>query len=115
MSRCGPAARGPGAQARQVTRIAPGWYGIAKVKWLQRIEIRDTCFMGRLMTRAYMTMREEQASWGSGVDRNLRGPRALLKYVLAKGTWKDSQYQIVGVAWGLLLPTWRYRLTGSDH
>ena len=27
--------------------IAPGWYGIANVKWLARIEVRDTPFMGR--------------------------------------------------------------------
>jgi DMSO/TMAO reductase YedYZ molybdopterin-dependent catalytic subunit len=40
--------------------IAPGWYGIANVKWLKRIEIRDTRFMGRFMARDYVTIRAEQ-------------------------------------------------------
>ncbi len=29
--------------------IAPGWYGIASVKWLKRIGVRDTRLMGRFM------------------------------------------------------------------
>ena len=29
--------------------IAPGWYGIANVKWLQRIEILDRPYKGRFM------------------------------------------------------------------
>ena len=28
--------------------IAPGWYGIANVKWLKRIEVRDTPLHGPL-------------------------------------------------------------------
>ena len=39
--------------------IAPGWYGIACVKWLKRIEVRNTRFMGRFMARDYVTMRKE--------------------------------------------------------
>lgn len=40
--------------------VAPGWYGVANVKWLKRIEIRDTRFMGRFMARDYVTLREEE-------------------------------------------------------
>ena len=40
--------------------IAPGWYGIANVKWLKRIEVRDTRFMSLLMGRNYVTIREEE-------------------------------------------------------
>ena len=28
--------------------IVPGWYGIANVKWLSRIELRNSRYMGRL-------------------------------------------------------------------
>ena len=42
--------------------IAPGWYGIACVKWLKRIEVRDTRFMGRFMGRDYVTMRRGETS-----------------------------------------------------
>jgi DMSO/TMAO reductase YedYZ molybdopterin-dependent catalytic subunit len=40
--------------------IAPGWFGVANVRWLRRIEVRDTRFLGRFMGRDYVTVREEQ-------------------------------------------------------
>ena len=40
--------------------IAPGWYGIANVKWLKRIEVRDRRLENRFMGRDYVTIREEQ-------------------------------------------------------
>ena len=40
--------------------IVPGWYGIANVKWLKRIEIRDSRYMGRYMGRDYVTVRGER-------------------------------------------------------
>src|ERR1051326_522259 len=40
--------------------IVPGWYGIANVKWLTRIELRDTRYMGRFMGRDYVTVRGER-------------------------------------------------------
>ncbi|TGS51844.1 sulfite oxidase, partial [Mesorhizobium sp. M1D.F.Ca.ET.183.01.1.1] len=39
--------------------IAPGWYGIANVKWLKRIEVRDQRFVNQFMGRDYVTLREE--------------------------------------------------------
>lgn len=40
--------------------IVPGWYGIANVKWLRRIEVRDRRYMGRYMGRDYVTVRGER-------------------------------------------------------
>lgn len=40
--------------------IAPGYYGIANVKWLTRIEVRDRRYMGRFMGRDYVTVRGER-------------------------------------------------------
>ena len=40
--------------------IAPGWYGIANVKWLTRIEVRDRRLMNQFMARDYVTIREEE-------------------------------------------------------
>ena len=40
--------------------IVPGWYGIANVKWLARIECRDRRYMGRYMGRDYVTVRGER-------------------------------------------------------
>ncbi|MFQ5733828.1 MAG: molybdopterin-dependent oxidoreductase [Planctomycetaceae bacterium] len=43
-----------------VRLIVPGWYGIANVKWLHRIELRDRRFMGRFMGRDYVTVRGQK-------------------------------------------------------
>ncbi|MDP6445741.1 MAG: molybdopterin-dependent oxidoreductase [Pirellulaceae bacterium] len=40
--------------------IVPGWYGIANVKWLRKIELRDRRYMGRYMGRDYVTVRGEK-------------------------------------------------------
>ncbi|MCA9140626.1 MAG: molybdopterin-dependent oxidoreductase, partial [Planctomycetales bacterium] len=40
--------------------IVPGWYGVANVKWLSRIECRDRRYMGRYMARDYVTVRGER-------------------------------------------------------
>ena len=40
--------------------IAPGWYGVANVKWLTRIEVMDHRYAGRFMARDYVSVREEQ-------------------------------------------------------
>jgi DMSO/TMAO reductase YedYZ molybdopterin-dependent catalytic subunit len=82
-----------------VRLIAPAWYGIANVKWLKRIEVRETRYMGRFMPRDYVTIREEQCD-GEAVWMETSVSRALLKSVPAKVTRKNGQYRIVGAAWG---------------
>ena len=66
--------------------IAPGWYGVANVKWLKRIEIIDKRWAGRFMAKDYVTIREEPSENGEGVwTQKVVGP-ALLKSVTAKVT-----------------------------
>jgi DMSO/TMAO reductase YedYZ molybdopterin-dependent catalytic subunit len=89
----------PQAHGFPVRLIAPGWYGIANVKWLQRIEVVDTRHMGRFMARDYVTIREEQRH-GDTVWTETSVGRALLKSVPAKVTRQNGQYHIVGAAWG---------------
>ncbi len=79
--------------------IAPAWYGIANVKWLKRIEVRETRYMGRFMVGDYVTIREEQRD-GETVWTETSVGRALLKSVPAKVTRKNGRYRIVGAAWG---------------
>jgi len=95
-----------------VRLIAPGWYGIANVKWLERIEIRDTRFMGRFMARDYVTIREEQRN-GELVWTETSVGRALLKSVPAKVTRKDGRYRIVGAAWGAPIARVEVRVDGG--
>jgi DMSO/TMAO reductase YedYZ molybdopterin-dependent catalytic subunit len=82
-----------------VRLIAPGWYGVANVKWLTRIEVLDHRYAGRFMARDYVSIREEQrdgqAFWTFttvGHDR--------LKSAPAKVTRRGHRYSILGAAWG---------------
>jgi DMSO/TMAO reductase YedYZ molybdopterin-dependent catalytic subunit len=79
--------------------IAPGWYGIANVKWLKRIEVRDRRFESKLMGRDYVTIREEDHN-GETVWAETSVGRALLKSAPARVTRKDNSYRITGAAWG---------------
>jgi DMSO/TMAO reductase YedYZ molybdopterin-dependent catalytic subunit len=79
--------------------IAPGWYGIANVKWLKRIEIRDRRFMSLFMGRDYVTIREEEHG-GETIWAETSVGRTRLKSAPARVTRADSGYRIVGAAWG---------------
>ena len=89
----------PQANGFPLRLIAPGWYGIANVKWLKRIEVRPSRYMGHFMTREYVTIREEEQN-GEKVWMETSVGRALLKSVPAKVTQDGNQYQIMGAAWG---------------
>ena len=43
-----------------VRLLVPGWYGVANVKWLTKIELSDTRFMNRFMGRDYVTVMGRQ-------------------------------------------------------
>ena len=73
--------------------IAPGWYGIANVKWLKRIEVRDRPFRNQFMARDYVTIREEEHNGETVWAETLVGP-ALLKSAPARVTSKDKNYRI---------------------
>jgi DMSO/TMAO reductase YedYZ molybdopterin-dependent catalytic subunit len=79
----------PARNGFPVRLIAPGWFGIANVKWLSRIEVRDTRYM------------REQPQDGRTVMTATSVGRMLLKSaparVMATG---DGNYQIEGMAWG---------------
>ena len=87
-----------------VRLIAPGWYGVANVKWLKRIELIDHRFAGRFMARDYITFRERTDAAGNATwTFQTVGPYRL-KSAPAKVTRKvqgnSSKYRIIGIAWG---------------
>jgi DMSO/TMAO reductase YedYZ molybdopterin-dependent catalytic subunit len=79
--------------------IAPGWYGVANVKWLNRIELRDRRFMNKFMARDYVTIRELTENGETVWLETSVGP-ARLKSVPARVTRSDAGHRIVGAAWG---------------
>jgi DMSO/TMAO reductase YedYZ molybdopterin-dependent catalytic subunit len=70
--------------------IVPGWYGIANVKWLTRIEVRDRRYMGRFMGRDYVTVRGERRG-KEIVNVETSVARMNLKSVVARVTRRPTQ------------------------
>jgi DMSO/TMAO reductase YedYZ molybdopterin-dependent catalytic subunit len=73
--------------------LLPGWYGVANVKWLDRIEVIDTRFAGHFMARDYVTIREEQRDGQPVWTETLVG-KALLKSAPARVSRVDGGYRI---------------------
>ncbi len=94
--------------------IVPGWYGIAWVKWLKRIEVRDRRFMGRFMARDYVTIRGEERPDGivwheSSVTR--LNVKSMVGRVLRR---PDGTMRITGAAWTDGTPLKRVELKIDD-
>jgi DMSO/TMAO reductase YedYZ molybdopterin-dependent catalytic subunit len=79
--------------------IAPGWYGVANVKWLNRIEVWDTRFVGRFMSRDYVTLRGKPQD-GDTVWTQSSVGRTNINSIPAKVTRGGGGYRIHGAAWG---------------
>lgn len=89
----------PAANGFPLRLIAPGWYGIANVKWLTRIEVVDKRFLNRFMGRDYVTIREVKRGGTTIIEETSVG-RLLLKSAPARVVQVDGRYQIEGAAWG---------------
>jgi DMSO/TMAO reductase YedYZ molybdopterin-dependent catalytic subunit len=95
----------PGEHGFPVRLIAPGWYGVANVKWLTRVELVDRRFAGRFMTRDYVSIREDPEGSGEGRWTFATVGPARLKSAPAKVTRRDGLYTVIGVAWGAPIET----------
>jgi DMSO/TMAO reductase YedYZ molybdopterin-dependent catalytic subunit len=83
--------------------VMPGWYGMAQIKWLTRIEVIDRRYEGRHMARNYQSLRAVQAPEGAlWLDTSIA--RNNLKSVICRVTRRRSaagfSYRIAGAAWG---------------
>ncbi|MBM80095.1 MAG: hypothetical protein CMJ78_05815 [Planctomycetaceae bacterium] len=79
----------PQKNGAPVRLIVPGWYGIANVKWLKRIEVRDTRYMGRFMGRDYVTVRGEKRD-GEVVFVETSVNKMNLKSIVARVTRREA-------------------------
>ena len=83
--------------------ILPGWYGMAHLKWLTRIEIIDRRYEGRHMARNYQSLRAVKSP-GETLWLDTSISRNNLKSVVARVTRRRAggrfEYHITGAAWG---------------
>ena len=94
--------------------VVPGWYGVAWVKWLNRIELHDRAFLGRFMGRDYVTIRGEKQG-DNVIWRETSVGRMNLKSVPARVTRaKDGSLKVYGAAWSDGTPIEKVELRVDD-
>lgn len=76
--------------------IVPGWYGMASVKWLTRIEIRSEPFDGRYQKQLYVNPRRV----ADGSMRMEPVTRVGLKSMVASLEARGGGVRFCGAAWG---------------
>ena len=82
-----------------VRLVVPGWFGIAWVKWLSRIEVHDRRFMGKWMARRYVTLRGEERD-DKTIWRETSVCAIDVKSVVARASrLKDGTIRFAGAAW----------------
>ena len=93
--------------------IAPGWYGVANVKWLTRIEVMDRRYQGFFMARDYVTIRELEEG-GESTWTLTSVTHARIKSAPAKVLKSGEQYSIMGAAWGAPIATVEVRIDDGE-
>jgi DMSO/TMAO reductase YedYZ molybdopterin-dependent catalytic subunit len=93
----------PAEQGFPLRLILPGWYGMAQVKWLTRIEVIDRRYEGRHMARNYHSLRAVETPDGTlWMDTSIT--RNNLKSVVARVTRRRTNqgfdHTLAGAAWG---------------
>jgi len=79
--------------------VVPGWYGVAWVKWLNRIDLVDRRYVGRFMSRDYVTLRGEETESGTVWHRTLVGPINIKSITARTIRQTDGNVRIEGAAW----------------
>jgi DMSO/TMAO reductase YedYZ molybdopterin-dependent catalytic subunit len=95
-----------------VRLLAPGWYGVANVKWLRRIELLDTAYAGRFMAREYVTQRTMVQDGQESVRFTLVG-RSRIKSAPARIVRGARGYRVEGVAWHAPIDRVEVRIDGD--
>jgi hypothetical protein len=81
-----------------VRLFVPGWYGVASVKWLRRMEVVDRPFRGYFQTTKYTVQRRT----GSGLATVVVGPMAVKSEIVRPqpgAVLGPGTNRVVGVAW----------------
>ena len=90
----------PKSHGAPLRLVVPGWFGIAWVKWLSRIEVLDHRVMSKYMAREYVTVRGEERGDRTIWRETSIGPM-LIKSMIARATkLKNGTVRLNGAAWG---------------
>ena len=83
--------------------VMPGWYGMAQIKWLTRVEVIDRHYEGRQMARNYQSLRAVPSPEGtlwldSSISRN--NLKSVIARITRRRVGERFEYKIAGAAWG---------------
>lgn len=87
------------AHGAPVRLVVPGWFGIAWVKWLTRIELHDRRFMGKWMAREYVTIRGEEREGKTIWRETSVGPIDTKSIVARAVRLPNGKIRLTGAAW----------------
>jgi DMSO/TMAO reductase YedYZ molybdopterin-dependent catalytic subunit len=94
--------------------ILPGWYGMAQIKWLSRIQFIDRRYEGPHMSRNYHTLHVLPAMGQNPIVLETSISKTRLKSVVARVTRRRRGdvwvYRVSGAAWGGALPIRRVEI-----
>jgi DMSO/TMAO reductase YedYZ molybdopterin-dependent catalytic subunit len=90
-------------QGAPLRLIVPGWYGVAQVKFLTRIHAQPNRYVGKYMSRDYVTLKEVKNGDESEWVEYTVGP-IQLKSVVSRVTKKGNAVNIMGFALTDLTP-----------
>jgi DMSO/TMAO reductase YedYZ molybdopterin-dependent catalytic subunit len=93
----------PGNHGAPVRLVVPGWYGVANVKWMNRIHVQDTRYVGRFMGRDYVTLNGEQVG-GETIWNETSVARIRVKSMVARLTRSGTRYTALGFALASAMP-----------
>jgi DMSO/TMAO reductase YedYZ molybdopterin-dependent catalytic subunit len=93
--------------------VVPGWYGMASVKWLQRIDVLTDYYQGEFQTRHYMYWYPDESS----EPVTLMRVRARITDPAPRSSIRAGAYQVRGKAWSGAGPvtTVEVSLTGAGE
>lgn len=80
--------------------IVPGWFGIAWVKWLNRIELLDRRYMSKYMAQEYVTLRGEERGDKTIWRLTSVGPLDVKSVIARAVRFKNGTVRLTGAAWG---------------
>jgi DMSO/TMAO reductase YedYZ molybdopterin-dependent catalytic subunit len=93
----------PANHGAPVRLVVPGWYGVANVKWMNRIHVQDTRYVGRFMGRDYVTLNGEQIG-DETIWNETSVARIRVKSMVARLTKMGTRYTASGFALASALP-----------
>jgi DMSO/TMAO reductase YedYZ molybdopterin-dependent catalytic subunit len=80
--------------------IVPGWFGIAWVKWLNRVEVMDRRYMSKYMAQEYVTLRGEERPDKTIWRLTSVGPMDIKSIIARAVKLPDGTIRLAGAAWG---------------